>query len=182
MQIIYWGSVWVNGANSSFSTQFTNAAQLLFNGPYYSALRQYGVGQRPFMRGPGLYVISPDPPSSFNDGDVGDLVWNMIDQGIFPEPDDSGGRNLYAVIMPPGTSYAPGGALGAHISPGDYDFPFDFDTAWAAWIGKSDLNTMTRAFGHEVAEAMTDPEGDAPGTTTETATKSATSATHVEDT
>lgn len=161
VQIIYWGSVWVNGANSSFSTQFTNAAQLLFNGPYYSALRQYGVGQRPFMRGPALYVISPDPPSSFNDGDVGDLIWNMIDQGIFPEPDDSGGRNLYAAIMPPGTSYAPGGALGAHISPGDYDFPFDFDTAWAAWIGKSDLNTMTRAFGHEVAEAMTDPEGDA---------------------
>jgi hypothetical protein len=39
VQIIYWGSVWVNGANSSFSTQFTNAAQLLFNGPYYSALR-----------------------------------------------------------------------------------------------------------------------------------------------
>jgi hypothetical protein len=105
-------------------------------------------------------VLSPGPPSTFDDGNVGDIVWNLIDNNNFPEPDDSGGRNYYCVFMPPGTTYGPGGALGAHSWPGDYDFPFDWDTAWVSWIGNSDLNTMTRAFGHELVETVTDPQGD----------------------
>ena len=60
--------------------------------------------------------------------------------------------------MPPGTSYSPGGALGAHSYPSDYDFPFDIDHAWVAWVGHSDLNTMTRAFAHEMVETVSDPE------------------------
>ena len=36
----------------------------------------------------------------------------------------------------------------------------DVDNAWYAWIGNAVLSTMTRAFGHELAETCTDPEGD----------------------
>jgi len=160
VQVIFWGSAWTSGAPSGLSTNFFNAAALLLAGPFYTGLKQYGIGTRPVLRGPAIYVTSPNPPSSFDDGSIGDLVWNMIDQGIFSEPDDPGGRNAYIVIPAPGSSYGPGGALGAHSWPTDYDFPFDIDTAWVAWVGASDLNTMTRAFGHELAELCTDPEGD----------------------
>ncbi|WP_433711041.1 hypothetical protein ACQP2U_32975 [Nocardia sp. CA-084685] len=108
-----------------------------------------------------ITLTSPDPPSSFDDGGVGDALWNMIDNNVFPEPDNSGGRNAYCLFMPPGTSYSPGGALGAHSHPTDFDFPFDIDTSWVAWVGFADINTMTRSFGHEMAETCTDPESDA---------------------
>ena len=134
------------------------SAAALIGGPYYTALKEYGAA-KPTFRG-AVTVISPNPPSSFDDGDVGDLVWNCIDANIFPEPDDPGGRIFYCVLIPPGTHYGPGGALGAHSWPHDYDFPFDWDTAWVAWVGFASLNTMTRVFGHELAEAATDPEGD----------------------
>lgn len=160
VQIIFWGSEWTSGAPSGLSTNFFNAVALLLAGPFYTGLKQYGIGARPVIRGSAIYVTAPNPPGSFDDSTIGDLVWNMIDQGIFAEPDESGGRNAYIVIPAPGSSYGPGGALGAHSSPTDYDFPFDVDTAWVAWVGASDLNTMTRAFGHELAELCTDPEGD----------------------
>ena len=159
VQIIFWGNTWTAEPSATLQWQLIDAAMNLIDGPYYSALGQYGVSG-PSFRG-AVTVISPNPPASFDDGTIGDLVWNCIDANIFPEPDHSGGRNYYCVMMPPGTSYGPGGALGAHSHPTDYDFPFDFDTAWVAWVGNSDLNTMTRAFAHELAETCTDPEGDA---------------------
>ena len=57
--------------------------------------------------------------------EVQDTIAACIDANIVPEPDDPGGRIYYCVLMPPGTSYGPGGALGAHSHPTDYDFPFD---------------------------------------------------------
>jgi hypothetical protein len=158
VQLIFWGPSW-NAGDAGLRNQLTSAAMNLIDGPYCSAVGQYGLGG-PSFRGTTT-VISPTPPASFDDGTIGDLVWACIDAGFFPEPDDSGGRNYYCVLMPPGTSYGPGGALGAHSHPTDYDFPFDWDTAWASWIGHADLDTMTRAFGHELAETITDPEGDA---------------------
>ena len=157
VQLIFWGASW-NGSDAGFCNQLIDAAMNQIDGPFCSAVGQYGLA-RPTLGG-SLIVLSPGPPSTFDDGNVGDIVWNLIDNNNFPEPDDSGGRNYYCVFMPPGTTYGPGGALGAHSWPGDYDFPFDWDTAWVSWIGNSDLNTMTRAFGHELVETVTDPQGD----------------------
>jgi hypothetical protein len=158
VELIFWGSAWQQPANSVLRAQFVASAAALIGGPYYTALKEYGAA-KPTFRG-AVTVISPNPSNSFDDGDVGDLVWNCIDANIFPEPDDPGGRIFYCVVMPPGTSYGPGGALGAHSWPHDYDFPFDWDTAWVAWVGFGSINTLTRVLGHELAEAATDPEGD----------------------
>jgi hypothetical protein len=159
VQLIFWGSLWNTPANSQLRAQLVASAAGLIAGPYFRELKQYGAA-RPTFRG-AITMTGPNPPSSFDDGDVGDAVWNLIDANVFPEPDDAGGRNFYCMLMAPGTSYSPGGALGAHSWPTDYDFPFDIDTAWVAWVGFADLNTMTRAFGHELAETCSDPEGDA---------------------
>ena len=156
VQLIFWGNNWTTGDATLRDQLVAAALNLIEGGPFSSALGQYGLSG-PTFRGTTT-IISPEPPASFDDGSVGDIVWACIDQNIFPEPDDSGGRNYYCVFMPPGTSYSPGGALGAHSYPSDYDFPFDVDHAWVAWVGNSDLNTMTRAFAHETVETISDPE------------------------
>jgi hypothetical protein len=79
-------------------------------------------------------VTTPSPPASFDDGDVHDVIWALIDDNHFPEPDDPGGRNIYCAFMPPGTAYGPGGARGAHSVANHFDFPADVDHAWVAWI------------------------------------------------
>jgi hypothetical protein len=158
VQLIFWGNSW-NTTDAALRDQIVSATLNLIEGPFTSALGQYGLGG-PTWRGTTT-VISPAAPATFDDGTIGDLVWSCIDANIFPEPDDPGGRNYYCVLMPPGTSYGPGGALGAHSWPTDYDFPFDVDTAWVSWVGHSDLNTMTRALGHEMVETISDPEGSA---------------------
>ena len=155
VQLIFWGNNWTTG-DAALRDNLVAAALNLIDGPFTSALGQYGLAG-PTFRGTTT-IISPEPPASFDDGSIGDIVWAAIDQNIFPEPDDPGGRNYYCVFMPPGTSYGPGGALGAHSYPWDYDFPFDIDHAWVAWVGHSTLNTMTRVFGHELVETVSDPE------------------------
>jgi hypothetical protein len=102
VELIFWGSAWQQPTNSALRAQFVASAAALIGGPYYTALREYGAS-KPTFRG-AVTVISPNPPASFDDGTVGDLVWNCIDANIFPEPDDPGGRIFYAVIMPPGRS------------------------------------------------------------------------------
>ena len=93
VELIFWGSAWQQPANSALRAQFAASAAALIGGPYYTALKEYGAA-KPTFRG-AVTVISPDPPGSFDDGDVGDLVWNCIDANIFPEPDDPGGRIFY---------------------------------------------------------------------------------------
>jgi len=58
------------------------------------------------------------------------------------------------------SSYGPGVLAGAHSHPTDYDFPCDIDIAWTVWIGFSDIDTMTRTFGREIAGLCTNPSGD----------------------
>ena len=51
-----------------------------------SGLRQYGIGRCSF--GGAIVVTTPGPPGTYNDSDVQDLVWALIDDNKFPEPDD----------------------------------------------------------------------------------------------
>jgi hypothetical protein len=108
-----------------------------------------------------MIVTNPAPPGTFGDSDVEDLVWALIDDNRFPEPDEPGGRNLYMVFLPPGASYGPGGIRGKHIVASDFDFPADIDHAWVGFVLFSQLNTILSTFTHELAEMCTDPEGDA---------------------
>jgi hypothetical protein len=106
-------------------------------------------------------IVTSNPPATFVDDDVMTLVWSLIDAGSFPEPDEPGGRNIYAVFMPPGTTYGPGGIRGKHFVASDFDFPTDVDNAWVALILTNTLDQITSTFCHELAETCTDPESDA---------------------
>src|SRR5215469_5277192 len=163
VQLIFWGSAWNQPSTSPSTGNIINAVQSLLTGPFMSGLRQYGIRRSPF-RG-SIVVTSPGPPTlpnTFSDagGDIENLVNSLINNGTFPEPDEDGGRNIYCVVMPPNTKFnGPNGVIGAHghFSSGSI---IDVDNAWYAWIGNANLATMTRAFGHELVETCTDPEGD----------------------
>jgi hypothetical protein len=163
VQLIFWGAAWNQPATSPSTGNIVNAVQSLLAGPFLSGLRQYGIRPTPF-RG-AIVVTSPNPPtlpSKFSDvdGDIEGLVNTLINNGTFPEPDEGGGRNIYCVFMPPNTAFnGPAGVIGAH-SRFNSGSVIDVDNAWYAWIGNGPLATMTRAFGHELVETCTDPEGD----------------------
>ncbi len=118
LELIFWGSAWQPAVNPS-SNQVVTAVQSILSGPYLSQMRQYGY-QSVTLR--GVTYATSNPPVNYTSDDANTLVWNLIDSGAFPEPDEPGGRILYMVVMPRGT-VAPGNDLGAHGDPWDYDFP-----------------------------------------------------------
>jgi hypothetical protein len=160
VQVIFWGSAWNLPATNPSAGTILSSAQNILSGPWMSGLRQYGVRRCNF--GGSLVVNSPDPSATYGDSDIQNLIWDLIDDNQFPEPDDPGGRNLYLVFMPPGTTYGPGGIRGKHLVASDFDLPFDEDKAWVGFIvWNPTLNTLLSTFTHELAEMCTDPESDA---------------------
>jgi hypothetical protein len=169
IQLIFWGSAWNEATTSPSAGEIISAVQSILVGPYLSALRQYGIKRSPLG---GAIVVSdpgpPYPPETFTDENVGDLIWTLIDNDHFPEPDEAGGGNLYLVIMPPNTKYDSGGGIpanGAHSVAYDYDFPGGYTHAVIAWIGNSSIDGMTSTLSHELVEMYTDPDPDEPAWT-----------------
>ena len=137
----------------------TNAVNGILASSYLLEMSQYGY-QQAWVRGSTI-VTSPAPPANYSFDDIGNLVWNLIDDNKFAEPDDNGGRILYMVFMPEGTTQ-PAGQRGAHGDPNDYDFPFDIDYAWVGYISYGSLDYITDVFSHELVEAISDPEPHSP--------------------
>ncbi|HEX6526031.1 MAG TPA: hypothetical protein VF070_39365 [Streptosporangiaceae bacterium] len=154
IELVFWGDQWQTAIGPS-TGDIINAVNGILASPYLSELSQYGF-QHVSVQGSTI-VTAPAPPANYTFDDVGNLVWNLIDDGKFPEPDDDGGRILYMVFMPPGTTPPPN-IRGAHGDPSDYDFPADVDYAWVGYVSYGTLDYITDVFSHELAEAITDPE------------------------
>jgi hypothetical protein len=155
VQLIFWGSSWTLPNTDPSAVEFIAAVQTILGGPFQSGLRQYGV-KPSFYRGAKI-VTAPDPPAQYSPGDITDMVWSLIDDGHFPEPDEDGGRIVYIVVMPPNTLQKDLGDSGAHSAPTDVDF-LDIDYAWVGYVYNSTLDDMTSVFCHELVETLTDPE------------------------
>lgn len=161
VHLFLWGSAWLSPSNNPTTSSVINAVDSILTGPYFNALNQYGVGSGTLAD--AWIITSPNPNNPFSEDDVSDMVWNLIDAGYFPEPDDAGGRNeFFAFIMPPGVNpNRTDGTIGEHSYAGDYDFPFDYDKAWYCWVtNNGTLDSVTKILSHELVEACTDPEGD----------------------
>src|SRR5262249_54974783 len=102
------------------------------------------------------------PPNNFTFDDIGNLVWDLIDQGTFPEPDEPGGKILYLVVMPQSVNTGIANARGSHGAPGDYDFPGGWTYAWAGWSGYGSVAYVTDVLSHEIVESISDPEPFVP--------------------
>ena len=158
LEILFWGDYWRTATGPS-TADVMSAMGAIVASPYLSALNQYGFSSLR-LRG-GTLVSSPGPPGgTFSADDVRNMVWALIDDDVFPEPDDGGGVIVYLVVAPAGTMYNDTGARGAHTSAHDTDL-FDGDDAWVGWTNWGDLDFITDVLSHELIEALTDP---LPGT------------------
>jgi hypothetical protein len=158
VQLIFWGSAWPNPYSGPSASEVTAATQSMLSGPYLSGLLQYGVYLGALR---GATFVSADPPNPLSKDDWHNKIWDLIDDGTFPEPDDPGGGNLYMLILPPDTVYDEPGVGGTHGSPWDYDPPFDVDFAYAGFVlNPGNLDGLMNRLSHEIVEACTDAAGN----------------------
>jgi len=155
LELLFWGDAW-RTATAPSTNDVINAMQQLVDSPYLSALHQYGFTSL-HLRGATL-VSDPGPGyPKFSADNVRDFVWALIDDDVFPEPDDSGGRIIYLVVAPMGATYDDTSARGAHTKAHDTDL-FDGDDAWVGWTNNGDLDFITDVLSHELVEAITNPQ------------------------
>jgi hypothetical protein len=161
VQLLFWGTAWQTAPLAQVANTFVTQVKSILSGPYMSGLLPYGVRRCPFGNARVIASNPPLLPNTFTDQTVQNLMQTLIDNGTFPEPDESGGRNLYFVIMPPNTQYQPPpnspNANGAHSSFSSGS-GIDPDNVWLAWVGNNPLGLMTSTFTHELVEMCTDPE------------------------
>ena len=158
VSLIFWGGAW---QNDSLQTALTNAVAKIVTGKYLSALGQYGAATSGTLSRV-LYDGSDPPSPTFTTGDVASFVLGLIDDDRLPEP-DADWQHLHVVMMPRTTRFS-GSNTGFHtrVLWSDYDlFDVDNDQTHFAWVEFSDIDSMTAIFSHELAEAVTDPEGNA---------------------
>jgi hypothetical protein len=166
VQLVFWGGWW-NG-NAGTRAAIEAQTQRLLASRYFSQLTQYGIPHAPVWRG-STTVTKPAPPASASSKDTMraalDLIDDLIDDDVFPDPDD-GPRIAFLVMMPGGFVVTGAGApLGAHWYDYDFDGPFDTDNYWAGWVRLLDPlgaapDRTVRVLAHELIEIITDPEGD----------------------
>ncbi len=161
--VVFWGNAWTNPATSPSAGQLLDAINRLLHpmyGLYLQGLTQYGLIAGAGITGQALTITSPEPPNPFSPDDVANKIWDLIDEGHFPDPGDSQFPNLYVVFMPPGVNPTNNNLCGEHAVASDYDFPSGTESRPYAWVRFGTLDQMTRCFSHELVEAMTDPYGD----------------------
>lgn len=152
---LFWGDFWKTASNPS-ANDIHQAIASILQSPYLCEVMQYGF--QSLSLDAGMIVTSPEPSfPTYSGSDVKDMVWDLIDDDRFPEPDDDGGRIIYMVFAPPGSNYEDAEAAGAHGEARDIDI-FDVDYAWVGWCNHSTLDGITETFTHELVEILTDPE------------------------
>ena len=116
VQLIFWDGWWT-GAGAAARAAVESQVQRMLTSRYFTQLTQYGVPHAPVWRG-SITVTKPGSPSSASSADtmskVLDLIDDLIDDDVFPDPDD-GPRIAFIVIYPPWFSVSDADAPhGAH--------------------------------------------------------------------
>jgi len=161
--VIFWGNAWTSPALSPSAGQILGSIDSLLH-PLYSlyleGLKQYGLIAGAGITGQSLIITSPEPPNPFSPQDIGEKIWDLIDDDHYPEPEDSAFPNLYFVFLPPGVNPTNNSLCGEHSIASHKDFLEATESVYFAWIRYGTLDQMTRCFSHELVEAMTDPRGN----------------------
>lgn len=148
--LVFWGSAWAQNPTPS-ADDITKSVTSIMAGPYMSALDQYrNVGSGTLCG--KMLVTTSDPPTTFSNDDVSNLLKNLINMQTVPGPNDVD-QLLYCVIMPVGVSSDQSNVIGEHFSPGE-----DILCAWV--MNDGTLDSVTTIFSHELVEACTNPNGD----------------------
>jgi hypothetical protein len=151
-ELVYWGTGW--WAYSDLMGAVTKAVDTMFAGPYTGPLAQYRSSIGTGKTVGSVLVTSSSPPGVFTQNDVTQMLSGQIDQGKLPNPQNDP-ELLYMVVPQPGStndSYF-GEHSYAYCSKGLYSY------GWV--VNNGVLDPLTSHLSHEVAEAITDPHGNA---------------------
>ncbi|MEJ7682451.1 MAG: hypothetical protein WKG06_32285 [Segetibacter sp.] len=165
VEVLFWGDWWTTAEGVDRRNLLINRTQALLASDYFSELKQYGI-DKPHWRGAKI-VTEPGPLAAFNSNDdiqsVPDLIDDLIDDDVFPDPDDE--KIAFMVFMAKGFTQSIG-ANGSHTKDYNYTFPWDKDWYWVAWVRSfgaetgEDPEDAMRTFSHELVEMLSDPEID----------------------
>ena len=153
--LIYWGSGWTsNPPPTPTVAQVSDAVGRILSGGYLTGLSQYrGIGQG-YILG-STTVTTSSPPNGFTDANVSAFLTALIKAGTIPDL-DADNQTLYIVFMPKGISASNSGFTGEHT----YYTNAAGKRVRFAWVtNNGTLASVTTITSHEIAEAMTDPEG-----------------------
>jgi hypothetical protein len=156
--LVFWGSEWSKPNPPVDPNALIAAAKSIINSDYIVYLKEYGVDS---VSWGGAYLDNSDPPATFSRGTIQGEVVGLIGNNTLPLPNTGNFfDNFYCVMMPSTATYGPGGLAGEH-SAATWTNPKDNRTykPFVAWIGNGTLDAMTVVFSHELAEAVTDPQG-----------------------
>ena len=155
--LIFWGSAWNSSPPPTpTSAQITDSMNRIVSGGYLTGLAQYrGVGQGYIL---GTHTVTTsNPPASFTDSQVSNLISGLISAGTIPNV-DADNQTLYIVFMPKGVGSASSGFIGEHT----YYTDSSGKRIHFAWVtNDGTLANISIIASHEIAESMTDPEGSA---------------------
>jgi hypothetical protein len=171
---IYWGAAWATGTNATLATQLDGFFDFIVNSPYMDMLKEYGTASTAIRRGKRLAsarVTSSEPGTvtptgrQATDAQIQTALQGFIANQTVPA---TTANTLYFIFLPPnvvsmfgGTSSCVArGFCGYHGNIGNVFYaviPF-VDCSGCTFSGQF-LDTLTEVSSHELAEAVTDPDG-----------------------
>jgi hypothetical protein len=151
---VFWGNdvLHPDGVNA-FYADVTNSPYLDWLVEYSTPTQAIGRGQR------GGSIVDANPPAGDpSDDDIAAELDALVDAGRLPEPD---ANTLFMVHFPPGITvylgpYPSCGYLGYHSAYLRSGRPVYYGVLPDCY---SDFDTTTDVSGHELLEAVTDPDG-----------------------
>jgi hypothetical protein len=164
--LVFWGSVWGSTLTVPSMGNVIDAVINILSGNYLDGLAQYrncGTNGRTLLSVSYIsYQVrnSPaNPPNPFSEQDVQNFIQDALSQNLIAisvlDP-----AHLICVIMPPKVNYTDSSLGGNHSFLRAND-PFIPIKTHYSWVGNDGtLNFVSSLFSHELAEAMTDPEGN----------------------
>jgi len=151
---VFWGADVLNpdGVNAFYAD--------VTNSPYVDWLVEYSTPTQAIGRGRMAgSIVDADPPAGDpSDDDIAAELDRLVDAGRLPEPDEN---TLFMVHFPPGITvylgpYPSCGYLGYHSAYTRNGRPVYYGVLPDCY---SDFDETTAVSGHELLEAITDPDG-----------------------
>jgi hypothetical protein len=157
--LFFWGEQWRSNPLPSPSAEdvFADIVKIL-NSPYLTKLKQYFVRQNLGITAAYMVSGGVGPNNGFSDSDVQQFVANQIDIYNVGFSNEA----VYIVMMPPGIKPHDSSVTGSHSAVYETVGAQDAHVAWVEYdtTGGTTRDNISQTFSHELAEMLTDPEGD----------------------
>jgi hypothetical protein len=168
VQLIFLGN-WNDSSIDPSKERIETAIQNIINSEYYSKLYQYKKIEKPIYLGSAINSKS-NFPKEFKFDDIENVLGDSIDTGLVSDFRSSHNREIiYILILLPGYKNL---ADKDQEDPPDaihdyFEYKGNDDGVFAIYYGRPDekieLQWITRAITHEIAEACTNPYEDDEG-------------------